>query len=159
MTSVNADVAGKLLGFLTAWADLTPETLQRLYPQWDPAPETYEADLEHFVRSKAIETADRYHPEGLELIKGAMRWVLAEAPGYADEWYDASLCGLDHPPEPRVKLWRWAWDAVFGDEPWDVEGETFEIYLDEVEARSLTKEGWPNRAESSPRAITWPWRR
>ncbi len=25
-----------------------------------------------------------------------MRWVLTEAPDYAEEWYDGALCALEH---------------------------------------------------------------
>lgn len=154
MTRVNVELAGSLLGFLAAWADLTPESLRRLHPSWNPHPDTYLTDLEAFVRAEARSKADLYHPQGLEMIKAAMRWVLVEAPGYADDWYDGWLCALDPPPRPMVLLWQWAWDAVFGDEPWSIDGETFELYVDYDEI--VTEQGWEERRPPNPKPFTWP---
>ena len=154
MTKVNVALAGTLLTSLTAWADLTEDTLRRLHPDWKPQPHSYQRDLEVFVREEAHREAETYHPQGLELVKAAMRWVLTEAPDYAEEWYDGALCALEHPPEPMVLLWQWAWHAVFGEEPWRIEGETFELYVDYDEV--VTKQGWNPERPSNPRCFTWP---
>lgn len=154
MTRVNVELAGALLSSIAAWADLTPEGIRRFYPDWDPSRETYQTDLERFVRIQAKRKSERYHPQGLEMIKASMRWVLSSAPDYADEWYDAALCALDPPPRPMVLLWQWAWDAVFGDEPWSIDGETFELYVDYDEI--VTEQGWEERRPPNPKPFTWP---
>ena len=155
MTRVNVELAGKLLGAFVAWADLTPEGVRSLYPEWDPSPDTYQDDLEQFVSKEARIAAARFHPEALEEIKAAMRWVLRDAPDFALEWYDAALCELDEPPEPLVKMFEWAWRAVFGSESWDVEGEEFEPVVDHNQTAFVTLAGWGNRPPPNPR----PYRR
>jgi hypothetical protein len=155
MTRVNVEAADALVSVLHGWADMTPETIRSIYPAWDPKPESYQEDLERFIRAEAKRVAEKTHPEGLEIMKAAMRWLLRDAPDFAEDLYNASLCELAQPPEPLVKLWQWAWEGVFGDEPWDIPGEEFELYSDNREVAYATLQGWDKRPPQDPRPFKW----
>jgi hypothetical protein len=156
MTAVNIDIAPELLNIFMAWRDVDPEVVREIHTDWDPRPETYEEDLERFARKHARLAAEEAHPEALEKIKAAMRWVLRDAPDFAERWYDWSLSGPEDPPEPIVRMWEWAWDEVFGDEPWDIEGEEFELYSDLNEPNYSAARNWDRRPPPKPEPAVWP---
>jgi hypothetical protein len=155
LTHVNVEAADRLVSVLQAWGDMTEDEVKRIHPDFDPHPDTYQEDLERFLRKHARAEADQLHPEGAEMVKAAMRWVMRDAPDFAEDWYSASLCDLDDPPQPRVRLWHWAWDAAFAEEPWDIPGEEFELYSDHRAAIYVTVANWDRRPPPDRRPFVW----
>lgn len=155
MTRVNVEAADRLVRVFMGWADMSEDDIRHFHPDFDPQPDTYEEDLRRFVSAYARTEADRLHPQGLDIVKAAMRWIIRDAPDFAEDTYSASLYDLEQPPEPRVKLWQWAWEAVFGDESWDIPGEEFELFSDTNDVNYYAARNWDRRPPPTWRPFTW----